>query len=358
MKKHNFYAGPSRLSDYTLKLTAEAITDFAGSGLSVMGISHRSAEFQDVMDSAIEIVKELLDVPEGYSVLFLQGGASLQFTMGPYNLLKGNATYINTGVWAKKALKEAKLFGDVIEGATSADKNFSYIPKGWEKNIDPATSYVHITSNNTIVGTQYKVDPDVCVPLVADMSSDLFSRKVDISKYGLIYAGAQKNIGPSGVTLAIVKDELLGHVDREIPTILNYKTHIDNGSMFNTPPTVAVFACLKTLERYKQLGGVEAMNERANVKAQMLYNEIDRNTMFEGTAAIEDRSNMNITFVMSEEYKELEGAFLEFVAARNILGVKGHRLVGGFRASCYNAQREESIKALIKAMSDFENRQQ
>lgn len=357
MKKHNFYAGPSRISEYTLKLTADAITDFAGTGLSVMGISHRSAEFQDVMDSAIEIVKELLDVPEGYSVLFLQGGASLQFTMGAYNLLENKATYINTGVWSKKAIKEAKIFGEINELASSADKNFSYIPKGWEKDVDSKTSYVHITSNNTIVGTQFKSDPDVCVPLVADMSSDIFSRKVDISKYALIYAGAQKNVGPSGVTLVIVKDELLGRVTREIPSILDYRTHIKSGSMFNTPPTVAVFACLKTLERYKQLGGVEAMNERANIKAQMLYNEIDRNKMFEGTAALEDRSNMNITFVMTEKYKELESTFLEFVSARNILGIKGHRAVGGFRASCYNAQREESIKVLIKAMSDFENRQ-
>lgn len=356
MKKHNFYAGPSRLSDYTLKATAEAIMDLSGSGLSVMGISHRSAEFKDVMDSAIEIVKELLQVPEGYSVLFLQGGASMQFCMAPFNLLKNNATYVNTGIWATNAIKEAKLFGDVTVVASSEDKNFSYIPQGWEKQVDPSTSYVHITTNNTIVGTQFKKDPDVCVPMVADMSSDLFSRKVDISKYALIYAGAQKNIGPSGVTLVIVKDDLLGKVDRQIPTMLNYMTHIKKGSMYNTPPTVAVFACLKTLERYRQLGGVEAMNERANIKAQMLYNEIDRNQMFIGTADVQDRSNMNITFVMAEKYKELEPTFLEFVAARNILGIKGHRLVGGFRASSYNAQREESVKALVKAMKDFEKR--
>ncbi|MDA3883652.1 MAG: 3-phosphoserine/phosphohydroxythreonine transaminase [Bacteroidales bacterium] len=356
MKKHNFYAGPSRLSDYTLKLTAEAITDFAGTGLSVMGISHRSAEFKDVMDSSIEIVKELLRIPEGYSVLFLQGGASLQFCMAAYNLLDKNAAYVNTGIWATKALQEAKLFGDITEIASSKDKNFSYIPKGWEKEVHPETSYVHITTNNTIVGTQYKSDPDVGVPLVADMSSDLFSRPVDVSKYALIYAGAQKNIGPSGVALVIVKDDLLGKFERPIPKMLDYRTHIEKGSMYNTPPTVAVFACLKTLERYRQLGGVDALLERANIKAQMLYNEIDRNKMFEGTASVEDRSNMNITFVMSEKYKELEPIFLEFVAARNILGIKGHRSVGGFRASCYNAQREESVKVLVKAMSDFEKR--
>jgi len=356
MKKHNFYAGPSRLSEYTLKATAEAIGNLAGSGLSIMGISHRSAEFKDVMDSSIEIVKELLQVPEGYSVLFLQGGGSMQFCMAPYNLLDKHATYVNTGIWAENAIKEAKLFGEVEVIASSEDKNFSYIPKNWEKNVNPQTSYVHITTNNTIVGTQYKSDPVVSVPLVSDMSSDLFSRPVDISKYALIYAGAQKNIGPAGVTLVIVKDELLGKVTREIPTMLQYKTHIDKGSMYNTPPTVGVFACLKTLERYRQLGGIQAMHERANIKAQMLYNEIDRNQMFVGTADVPDRSNMNICFVMSEKYKELEPTFLEFVAARNILGIKGHRLVGGFRASSYNAQREESVKALIKAMKDFEKR--
>ncbi len=356
MKKHNFYAGPSRLSDYTLKATADAIFDFAGSGLSVMGISHRSAEFEDVMVSAVEIVKELLNVPEGYSVLFLQGGASLQFCMAPFNLLEKNATYINTGVWATSAVKEGKYFGDIIELATSADKNFNYIPTGWEKNVSLDTSYVHITSNNTIYGTQYKSDPDVPVYMVADMSSDLFSRKVDVSKYGLIYAGAQKNIGPAGATLVIVRDDILGKVTRPIPKILNYKTHIDSQSMYNTPPTVAVFACLKTLERYRQLGGVEAMHERANAKAQLLYDEIDRNPLFIGTAELKDRSNMNICFVMSEEYKEFESKFNEFVAARNILGIKGHRLVGGFRASVYNAQREESVKALITAMRDFEKR--
>lgn len=356
MKKHNFYAGPSRLSDYTLKATAEAIIDFAGTGLSIMGISHRTAEFEDVMLSATEIVKELLDVPQGYSVLFLQGGASLQFCMAPFNLLENNATYINTGVWATGALKEAKYFGEVIELASSADRNFCYIPKGWEKNVSKDTSYVHITSNNTIYGTQYKSDPDVPVYLVADMSSDLFSRPVDVSKYGLIYAGAQKNIGPSGATLVIIKDDILGKVSRPIPKILNYKTHIDGKSMYNTPPTVAVFACLKTLERYKQLGGVQAMKQRADAKAAMLYDEIDRNKVFRGTADVEDRSNMNICFIMVEEYKELEGKFNEFVAARNILGIKGHRSVGGFRASVYNAQREESVKALITAMKDFEKR--
>ena len=356
MKKHNFYAGPSRLSDYTLKATAEAITDFAGTGLSIMGISHRTAEFEDVMLSSIEIVKDLLSVPQGYSVLFLQGGASLQFCMVPFNLMENNATYINTGVWATGALKEAKYFGEVIELASSADKNFNYIPKGWESKVSKDTSYVHITSNNTIYGTQYKKDPEVSGYLVADMSSDLFSRRVDVSKYGLIYAGAQKNIGPAGATLVIVRDDILGKVTRPIPKILNYKTHIDGGSMYNTPPTVAVFACLKTLERYRQLGGVDAMHERAEAKAKMLYDEIDSNKLFVGTANLEDRSNMNICFVMTPEYKDLEGKFNEFVSARNILGIKGHRSVGGFRASVYNAQREESVKALITAMKDFEKR--
>lgn len=344
------------MSDYTLKATADAITDFAGSGLSIMGISHRSAEFEDVMVSAVEIVKELLEVPQGYSVLFLQGGASLQFCMAPFNLMEKEATYINTGVWATAAIKEAKYFGDVTELATSADKNFNYIPRGWESKVSKDTSYVHITSNNTIYGTQYKTDPTVPVYMVSDMSSDLFSRKVDISKYGLIYAGAQKNIGPSGATLVIIRDDILGKVTRPIPKILNYKTHIDGQSMYNTPPTVAVFACLKTLERYRQLGGIEVMHQRAEAKAQLLYDEIDSNKLFVGTANFEDRSNMNICFVMTPEYKELEGKFNEFVAARNILGIKGHRLVGGFRASVYNAQREESVKALITAMKDFEKR--
>ena len=356
MKKHNFYAGPSRLSDFALKATSEALVDFAGTGISLLSISHRTPEFQDVMDSASELVKELLHVPEGYSVLFLQGGASLQFCMVPYNLLDKSATYINTGVWATSAIGEAKCFGEVVELASSKDKNFSYIPQGWESQVDPATSYVHITSNNTIYGTQYKSDPNVPALLVSDMSSDLFSRPIDISKYALIYAGAQKNVGAAGATVVIVRNDVLGKVNRTIPKILKYQTHIEQGSMFNTPPTLAVYTCLKTLERYRQLGGIEVMHQRANAKAQMLYDEIDRNKLFKGTAAVEDRSNMNICFVMNEEFKDKESLFNDFAQARNILGIKGHRSVGGFRASIYNAQREESVQALITAMQDFEKR--
>lgn len=356
MKKHNFYAGPSRLSDYALKATAEAINDFAGTGISLLSISHRTPEFQDVMDSASELVKELLNVPEGYSVLFLQGGASLQFSMVPFNLLDKSATYINTGVWATNAINEAKCFGEVVELASSKDKNFNYIPKGWENQVDPETSYVHITTNNTIYGTQYKTDPTTSALLVADMSSDLFSRPIDVSKYALIYAGAQKNVGAAGATVVIVRNDVLGKVSRVIPKILKYETHIASGSMFNTPPVLAVYTCLKTLERYRQLGGVEVMHQRANAKAQLLYDEIDRNKMFKGTTTVEDRSNMNICFVMNEEFKDKETLFNDFVKARNILGIKGHRLVGGFRASVYNAQREDSVQALITAMQDFEKR--
>lgn len=356
MKKHNFYAGPSRLSDYALKATAEAINDFAGTGISLLSISHRTPEFQDVMDSASELVKELLNVPEGYSVLFLQGGASLQFSMVPFNLLDKSATYINTGVWATSAINEAKCFGEVVELASSKDKNFNYIPKGWENQVDPETSYVHITTNNTIYGTQYKTDPTTSALLVADMSSDLFSRPIDVSKYALIYAGAQKNVGAAGATVVIVRNDVLGKVSRVIPKILKYETHIASGSMFNTPPVLAVYTCLKTLERYRQLGGVEVMHQRANAKAQLLYDEIDRNKMFKGTTTVEDRSNMNICFVMNEEFKDKETLFNDFVKARNILGIKGHRLVGGFRASVYNAQREDSVQALITAMQDFEKR--
>jgi phosphoserine aminotransferase len=354
--KHNFYAGPSRLSEYTLKHSAESILDFAGTGLSILGISHRSKEFIAVMDEASAIVKELLDVPAGYSVIFLQGGASLQFSMVPYNLLVKKAAYLNTGSWASKAMKEAPHFGEVVEVASSKDKNYNYIPQGWEANVPNDADYLHYTTNNTIYGTQIHTDPNVNVPLVSDMSSDIFSRPIDVSKYGLIYAGAQKNIGPSGICLAIVKDELLGKTDRYIPTILNYKTHIDNGSMFNTPPTLAVYSSLLSLRWYKnELGGIKVIQKQNIEKAQILYDEIDRNKLFKCTVANEkDRSLMNVCFIMNEEYKDLEKEFLTFAESRDLLGLKGHRSAGGFRASIYNAQRVESIKALIQAMKDFE----
>lgn len=353
MKKHNFYAGPSILPEVTKEKTAEAVINFAGTGLSVMEVSHRSKEFVAVMDEARALVKELLQVPEGYSVLFLQGGASLQFLMVPYNLMGNKAAYLNTGSWASKAIKEARFFGDVAEVASSKDANFNYIPRGYEVPAD--ADYFHITTNNTIFGTELFSDPDVGVPLVADMSSDVFSRPVDVSKYNLIYAGAQKNLGPSGATLVIVKDDALGKSGRQIPTMLDYKVHIGQDSMFNTPSTLAVFGCLQTLRWLKNTGGVEAI-EKVNIeKANMLYNELDRNKLFVPTVPNpDDRSRMNITFVMAPEYVELEKDFLDFATSKGMVGIKGHRSVGGFRASTYNAMPVESVRALVETMQDFE----
>ena len=353
MKKHNFYAGPSILPEFTKEKTAEAALNFAGTGLSVMEVSHRSKEFVAVMDQAQALVKELLQVPDGYSVLFLQGGASLQFLMAPYNLLNKKAAYLNTGAWAKKAIQEAKFFGEEIAVvASSAEAIFHYIPKGY--TVPEDVDYFHYTSNNTIYGTQIPT-PNVSVPLVADMSSDIFSRPIDVSKYNLIYAGAQKNLGPSGATLVIVKDDALGKVERPIPTMLDYRTHIQAESMFNTPATLPVFACLQTLLWLKENGGIETMEKTNIAKAKILYDEIDRNKLFQCTVpAPEDRSLMNVTFVMTPEYKELEKDFLDFATAKGMLGIKGHRSVGGFRASIYNAMPAESIKAFVAAMQEFE----
>ncbi len=353
MKKHNFYAGPSILPEFTKEKTAEAVLNFAGTGLSVMEVSHRSKEFVAVMDQAQALVKELLKVPEGYSVLFLQGGASLQFLMAPFNLLNKKAAYLNTGAWSKKAIKEAKSLGEVVIAATSEDANFNYIPKNI--NVPADAEYLHITTNNTIFGTEILTDLDVNIPLVADMSSDVFSRPMDVSKYDLIYAGAQKNLGPSGATLVIVKNSALGKMERAIPTMLNYQTHIDSGSMFNTPSTLAVFGCLQTLIWLKEQGGVEAI-EKVNIeKAAVLYNELDRNKLFvPNIPNPEDRSRMNVTFVMAPEYVELEKEFLDFATAKGMIGIKGHRSVGGFRASIYNAMPLESVKALVETMQEFE----
>ena len=353
MKKHNFYAGPSILSEYTIKNTAEAILDFAGTGLSLMEISHRSKEFVAVMDEARALVKELLDVPQGYDVVFLGGGASLQFCMVPYNLLETKAAYLDTGTWASNAIKEAKLFGQVDVVASSKEANYSFIPKNYQ--IADDVDYFHFTSNNTIFGTQMKSDPDVKVRLVSDMSSDIFSRPIDISKYDLIYAGAQKNLAPSGVAIAIVREDALGKVTRPIPTMLDYRTHIQKESMFNTPPCVPVYAALQTLKWYKSLGGVKEMQKINDRKAALLYDEIDRNKLFKGTTAVEDRSVMNICFVMNDEYKELEDAFAKSATAKGIVGIKGHRSVGGFRASTYNALSIESVQALVDLMKEFEN---
>lgn len=352
MKVYNFGAGPSILPQEVMKATAEACTEFQGMGLSLMEISHRTKEFQAVMDEAQALFKELLSIPEGYSVLFVGGGASLEFCMVPYNLLEKKAAYLNTGVWAKKALKEAKLFGEVVEVASSADANYTFIPKDYE--IPSDADYFHITTNNTIYGTELHEDLDSPVPLVADMSSDIFSRPIDVSKYGMIYGGAQKNLSMAGVTFVIVKDDLLGKVSRPIPTMLDYRTHVDKGSMFNTPPVVPIYCALQTLKWIKAQGGVVEMKRRAEERAEILYAEIDRNKMFKGTAAKEDRSLMNICFVMNDEYKELESEFLKFAQSKGMSGIKGHRSVGGFRASCYNAMPVEGVKALVECMKEFE----
>ena len=347
----------SLYSDYrpvmeVIEETAKAILDFHGSGLSLMEISHRAKDFQPVVDEAVALFKELLNIPEGYSVLFLGGGASLEFCMVPFNFLEKKAAYLNTGTWAKKAMKEAKAFGEVVEVASSADANYSFIPKNY--TIPADVDYFHITTNNTIFGTELKEDLDVNVPMVADMSSDIFSRPVDVSKYICIYGGAQKNLAPAGVTFVIVKNDALGKVSRHIPTMLNYQTHVDGGSMFNTPPVVPIYAALQTLRWIKAQGGVAEMERRAIERADMLYAEIDRNKLFVGTAAAEDRSRMNICFVMAPEYKELEADFLKFATERGMVGIKGHRSVGGFRASCYNAMPKESVQALIDCMQEFE----
>lgn len=353
MKKHNFYAGPSILPQFTIENTAKAIIEFDGTGLSLMEISHRSKNFEAVMNKASELFKELLDIPEGYHVLFLGGGASLQFCMAPYNLMKSKSAYLVTGAWASKAYKEAKFFGEAIEVASSKDSTYSYIPKGY--TVPQDADYFHITTNNTIYGTQIHKDLEPGIPLVADMSSDIFSRPVDVSKYALIYGGAQKNLAPAGVTFVIVKEDMLGKVDRPIPTMLNYKTHIEGGSMFNTPPVVPVYAALQTLIWLKEQGGVSAI-EKINIeKAALLYDEIDRNKLFKAPVAlVEDRSLMNVCFVMNPEYAELEQDFLAFATSRGLMGLKGHRSVGGYRASLYNALPRESVIALTDTMKEFE----
>lgn len=352
MKKHNFYAGPSILSEYTIKNTAEAVLNFAGTGLSILEVSHRSKEFTAVIEEAAQLVKELLDVPEGYHVLFLGGGASTQFCMVPFNILKKKAAYLETGTWAVNAIKEAKLFGEVDVVASSKDANFSYIPKDFVVPAD--ADYFHFTTNNTIFGTEIRKDIEVGVPLVADMSSDIFSRPVDVSKYDVIYAGAQKNLAPAGVTIVIVKESALGQVERAIPTMLDYRTHLKKGSMFNTPPVLPIFSALQTLKYYKSLGGLEAIEKVDIEKAAKLYDAIDSSKMFVGTAATEDRSIMNVCFVMKPEYAELEKEFVEFATSQGMVGIKGHRSVGGFRASLYNALPMESVEALVATMKEFE----
>ena len=353
MKKHNFYAGPSILPQYTIDKSIEGIKDFAGTGLSILEISHRSKEFVACINDTIALFKELLEIPAGYQVLFLGGGASLQFAMVPMNMLNKKAAYLNTGEWASKALKEAKLFGEVVEVASSKEKLFNYIPKNYVIPAD--TDYFHITTNNTIYGTEIKKDLDVKIPLVADMSSDIFSRPVDISKYSLIYGGAQKNLAPAGMAFVVVKEDILGKVSRPIPSMLDYRVHIKGESMFNTPPVFTIFAAQQTLTWLKNIGGVKAIQKKNIEKAKILYDEIDRNRLFKPTIADpEDRSLMNICFIMKPEYKDLEKPFAEFAKSKGMLGIEGHRSTGGFRASTYNALPKESVEALVSAMKEFE----
>ncbi|MFO7616322.1 MAG: 3-phosphoserine/phosphohydroxythreonine transaminase [Bacteroidales bacterium] len=352
MRKHIFNAGPCILADSVRENTAKAVLELGNSGMSIMEVSHRGKEFEAIMAETTELFKEILEIPEGYSVLFLGGGASLQFAMVPFNFLNNKAAYLNTGTWASGAIKEAKLFGPVDVVASSEDKNFSYIPKGYA--IPEDADYFHITTNNTIFGTEILQDIDSPVPLIADMSSDILSRPVDVSKYALIYGGAQKNMGPAGVTVVILRNEMLERVTRtNIPTMLKYRIHVDNNSMKNTPPCTAIFTVREVLKWVKEMGGLKEMDRRAQAKADLLYAAIDESPVFVGTAAQEDRSRMNICFVMKDEYKEREADFMELTKSKGIVGIKGHRSVGGFRASCYNALEIESVQLLVDTMKEF-----
>ena len=351
MKKHNFNAGPSILADEVIENAAKAILDFNGSGLSLLSISHRTKDFDDVMAEADVLFRELLHIPDNYKIIYLGGGASTYFYEIPANFLGRKAGYVNTGVWAKKAIKEAKRYGEVEVLASSEDRNFTYIPKGFAIPAD--LDYVHITSNNTIYGTEYHEDLSSPVPLIADMSSDILSRPVDVSKYAMIYGGAQKNLAPAGVTFAIIREDMLDRIQRDLPTMVDYRTHVTNNSMFNTPPVFAIYALTETLNWLKSIGGVPEIYRRNKEKAALLYDEIDRNPLFRGTVEKEDRSLMNICFVMAEGCEELAPEFMEFAKSRGMVGIKGHRLVGGFRASCYNALPKESVEALVACMQEF-----
>ncbi len=351
-KVHNFNAGPSILPEEVIDEVSKGAKDLNGSGLSILEISHRSKEFKQIMQDAQDRVRELLDLPDNYSVLFLQGGASLGFHMIPMNLMKadnGKAAYVETGSWAKKAIKEAKKTGEVEVVASSADSNHDHIPKNFD--IPSDADYLHLTSNNTIFGTQFKEFPKADIPLVCDMSSDIFSRPIDIEKFDLIYAGAQKNMGPAGTTLYIVNKDILGNTGRDIPSILDFQVHEEKDSIYNTPSVYAVYACKCVLDWIKKNGGVKGMEERNAEKAKILYDEIDRNPMFKGVAAEEDRSHMNVTFVMNdEEHKE---DFDKMWQEAGIVGLPGHRSVGGYRASIYNALPKESVEALASVMKEF-----
>lgn len=351
-KLHVFNAGPCLLPQVAIDNAIEALKDFKGTGVSLISISHRTKGWEETMEECRSLWKEILNIPDTHEVVFLGGGASLEFLYVAMNYLEHKAGYLDTGVWAKKALKEAKGIGDAIAIASSADKNYSYIPKGY--TIPTDLDYFHITTNNTIYGTEIKEDIDCPVPLIADMSSDILSRRVDVSKYALIYGGAQKNAGPAGVTFAIIRKDSLGKVSRYIPTMLDYRTHIDKGSMFNTPPVFPIFVMNETLKWLKSIGGIDAIHAIDTKKAETLYAEIDRNSLFTGTAAKEDRSIMNVCFVMAPGYENLQDEFMEYAKACGMVGIKGHRSVGGFRASIYNACTQEDVEALVKCMQDFE----
>ena len=353
MKKvHNFTAGPCILPQQAIDKAIEALKDFKGTGSPVISISHRTKEWESVMDECRALWKELLNIPDTHEVVFLGGGASMGFLYVAMNFLENKAAYLETGVWAKKALKEAKGLGNAYAIASSAETVYNYIPKGFEIPAD--LDYLHVTTNNTIYGTELHEDLDCPVPLIADMSSDIMSRPVDVSRYAMIYGGAQKNVGPAGVAFFIVRKDLLGKVSRYIPTMLNLQTHIDGGSMFNTPPVFSIFVMNETLRWLKEQGGVEAIQKINKAKAELLYGEIDRNSMFRGTAAVEDRSVMNVCFVMAEGKEELQDEFMAFAKSKGMTGIKGHRSVGGFRASIYNACPMESVQALVDCMKEFE----
>ena len=352
MKKYNFNAGPSILPDVVLEAAAKAIIDFDGTGLSLLSISHRTPEFEAVLAEAKSLFAELLGIPDNYKIYFMGGGASTQFFHIPANFLGKKAGYVNTGVWTKKAIKEAKFYGEVEVIASSEDKNFSYIPKGFDVPAD--LDYLYICANNTIFGTEYKCDIDSPVPLFADMSSNILSRPIDVSKYALIYGGAQKNLAPAGVSFMIIRDDMLDKVVRPLPTMMNVNTYVENDSMFNTPPVFPIYVLRETLKWLKAEGGVEVIHHRNEAKAAKLYAEIDRNSLFRGTVAEEDRSSMNICFVMSEGNEALASEFMAFAKERGMVGIKGHRLVGGFRASCYNACPMEAVEALVACMQEFE----
>jgi len=353
MKKHNFYAGPSIVPEYTKEETAKGVMDLNGTGLSILEISHRSKDFEAIIKEAESLIRSLLQVPDSHSVIFVHGGASLNFCMVPYNLLKTKAAYLDTGSWASKAAKEAKFFGNVEIVASSKDKNYNYIPKNY--TIPKDADYFHITTNNTIFGTELKKDILSPVPLIADASSDIMSRPMDISKYGMIYGGAQKNIGPAGVAFAIINKDILGKTGRPVPTMLDYNTYINEASLYNTPCCIAIYGCMLTLRWLKNIGGVEAIHKINTEKAKVLYDEINRNKLFKSTIPdAEDRSIMNVCFVMNDEYKDKEEDFNKFASSKGMVGLKGHRSVGGFRASLYNALPLDSVKALVAAMKEFE----